>query len=91
MKNWEKNITKRFEANMLDGDEIKDSGVTLLNAKDCLEYFLEDIKENFISKQELADKVEGLKKPKKSSKLKGVYIWDEYNFALDEVIKLIKN
>jgi hypothetical protein len=44
MSNQLKQLIKRFEANMLDGDSIDDCDGAMLSAKDCLEYFTDEIK-----------------------------------------------
>jgi len=37
---------EHFEANLLDGDKVEDSGNAMLDAKDVWEYFLEVLKDN---------------------------------------------
>ena len=38
-------ITKKFEANMLDGDTVKDCGGCMIFAEECLDYTIEELSE----------------------------------------------
>jgi len=87
-------IKENFEANILDGDSVDYCGKAILDAKDCLEYFLDiihsqnqDILKALV--EEMPKKKQPQDNPIQDFNLPHEINQGEWNKCLDQVLEII--